>query len=200
MDNKSVVSCYDLIKNMNEKTINTKTIKTCGETIEVTQVISIDKFEELVSRIVAMCFNEDDEYLPEARDFVTRLGIVFAYTDVTFPESLSDIIGDLYMLMYSTDFYDSVKKAADSAQLEEVLTAVDYRIGAKVKENTSFVGIAKKFLSDVTTQFNNVFSEGNMEMLGEFVDKIGSGDIDADKILEMFADKLVSDVNEVSGE
>lgn len=193
MTDKKVISYGDLINYMNTKTLNMKTIKTCGEAVDVTTVLSINKFETLIENIVDSVFDGDGNYLPEARDFFTRLYIVFAYTSVDIPTDLEDMSDDLYMLLYSTDFYDQISQAINPAQLEAVLYAVDSKINMRIKQNTSFVGAFKKMFDE----YAGIFTEDNIQALTALSNTVASGEISANSIVDAFAGKFFDAQNKL---
>jgi len=88
-------------------------------------IIGMDEMLSLVYSIVDACINkEDSEYLPEAKDFFTRCGIIKAYTNIALPQDVKK----MYTLLYGTKIYDIVCKHISNSQFYVISQAIDKKI------------------------------------------------------------------------
>ncbi len=190
-ENKSNISYEVLIEKMNEKTTATKTIKVLGENIEVKQFLTAKEFDELFARIIALIYT-DGEYNPAVRDFVIRICTVFAYTSVEFPSNIEEYFADLYMLMYNTNFYDSVVNAIDDAQYSSLLNAVSemirYRNNTDISRVNSRIEQLIAMIEGIGGQFNDMLAGVSEEDINKLINAIQDGGIDEKKLVMAYAE------------
>lgn len=190
MENKNVISCKDLIKFMNEKNKNTVIIKSCGQDIEVTPVLPLDVYSNCVDRIVEMLYDESGNYMPEFKDFFIRIVILFAYTNVDFPDDFDEIFRDLYELVYTTKLYDDVYKVVDKRQYETILEAVNSRIEYNNNNNISRVNHELVMMVDglksIGKQMQDIVGSISEEDVQNLMSAINNSSIDEEKLMKAY--------------
>lgn len=198
MDNQNTVLFEDLIKFMNEKTKSTVTVKSCGQDIEVTPVISMSAFDNCVARIVDMLYDDDGNYVPNLKEFFIRIVLLFAYTNVRFPDDVGNVLSDLYELVYRTTFYNDVMKAASAEQVSEIRSAVDSIVEYHNQNNMDKVNKQISILSDgienLGSQLVNVFGNLSDDDVKKLLSAIENNQIDEGKLMRAYANDVLTKV------
>ena len=190
MENKSVISCEELIKYMNEKTKSAVTIKSCGQDIDVTTTLSITAFNECVNRIVEMLYDENGSYIPNLKDFFIRVVILFAYTNVQFPSDFEEMMDEIYNLVYRTSFYNDVIKVINKDQYDALLAAIDTEVeyinNNNINRINQQISNLASGLETLGSQFTNMFGDVSEEDVNKLISAIENNAIDEKKLMEAY--------------
>lgn len=131
-----------------------------GLILRVKHNLPLTNMMEFVSSVVQGCFDKDNgEYMPEARDFMTRYVTMLEYSNVELPSDVEQ----MYRLMYCTDVYMQVISHVDSVQYNQILKAIDIKIKHQLKMSESAA----------IKQVNEVVA--SMSSLGESISKLFEG-------------------------
>ena len=191
-ENKTTISCEDLINFMNEENKTHKTIKSCGQNIDVTTVLSLEVFDAFVSNAVDMLYNEAGEYIPNLKDFVIRICTVFAYTNVAFPKDFDEVVREMFELMYGTNFYDAVVKVIDQGQYNAFLDAIDESI--EYRNNTNIDRVNRQIeslangIETLGEQFAGMLGDVSEEDVKKLISAVENNQIDEEKLIRAYVE------------
>jgi hypothetical protein len=195
MENKNVVLYEDLVKHMNEKTKSTVTIKSCGQDIEVTPVISMYTFDNCVARIVDMLYDNEGNYIPNLKDFFIRIVLLFAYTNVKFPNDVEDILEDLYDLVYKTSFFHDVIKVANAEQVAAINAAVDaavkYKNTSNVDKVNRQIAVLSEELDNLGKQFTSMLDGVSEDDVKKLMSAIENNAVDENKLMQAYKEEVL---------
>lgn len=156
-----------------------------GVKITVLRRIPYTKLCSLVDAVVKSCFDaESGEYIPEVRDFATRLAVASAYTNLELPDNLEE----QYDMMYATDLMDQVHAAIDHNQLSTLRGSIQKRCeiindmnrAAIEKEIYDAVGI----IGNIADSFEQMFDGVSREDMKMMIQAIGDHGLNEGKLAE----------------
>ena len=161
-----------------------ETVEYYGCDVVIRKILPFPVFRKIVSRVADSCFDSiTGEYLPENREFATRLCIAELYTDVEIP----DDIEQQYTLLFGTDFIQMVIGNINRDQFLDMQYAIDERIRVRNEANRamfdrSVMDILNK-IGEISDQISDVFSEVTQDDMKNLISAIGEGGIDEEKIV-----------------
>ncbi len=185
MDEMKRITIENMAEVISDRFPNEQHISYYGNDLVVLRVIPFYAVKALVTSISDACFDKDTgEYIPENRDFATRLCIVGAYTNVDVPEDTES----QYAMLYGSDLIDHVYAAISNDQLDTIIRSVterckdrsDARAAAMEREFNSFMDSANQFLNSIAGLFDGV----SQDDLKKMISAIGEGGIDEEKIVK----------------
>lgn len=139
-----------------------------GVEVTVKKTLSLREMLELVDGVVKSCFSsETNAYLPEIRDFATKVCILEKYANFTMPSNVEA----QYALVYCTDAVERVLEHVNAGQFNDI----DYAISKKVDN------LAQANIEAVNRQMNelyNSFDNLQNQLVGLF-DGVNNADIQA---------------------
>lgn len=165
-----------------------------GKEIAVQRMLPYKRVCALIEAIVKSCFDsESGEYMPEVRDFATRLAVASAYTDLELPEDTDE----QYAMLYSTDMMQKIYEAIDHGQLDMLRTSVQRRCDiindanrtAIEKELYEAVGM----ISTLADNIGKIFKDVSSEEVAEMVNNLMTHGVDEEKLV----DEVVRKQNEL---
>lgn len=144
---------------------NTNTVAWCGNEITITTLLDAYTASSIVSNAVAGCFDAEGNYIPDGQDFLFRVLIVAAYTDIEMPDD-NDV---KYALVYGTDIFDVVVANVNSAQLGSIAKQIDDSVEYTKKMHTE--AMTSKLI-DLNSMINSIVAD-----LGRIVGDVSAEDI-----------------------
>ncbi len=164
---------------------NTKTISWCGLNLKINHCISLENMFEFVDSVVKSCFNdEDNSFLPEAKDFAIRVYTVEFYSNISLPSSVQE----KYNILYRTDLVNTIKDNIDDAQFHSILQSINEKISYIAQTNiemiTKQVNNLYESLNNLSEQFENIYKGVDETSLNKVINILGNGGFDEDKLVE----------------
>lgn len=163
-----------------------------GIEITITPTISMRDTLTFVDGVTKMCFSDENEYMPEVKDFAIRGYIVKMYTNLT----LTDDIEKQYAILCGSDIVDFVLQHINNEQLKEIVRSANDKIANHAQANIEMIN---KQVESVINAFESLYA--NLEKMfngisqddiSNMVKAIGDGHIDEEKIVNAFLEKSKS--------
>lgn len=157
-------------------------------TVLINDLIRPELIHDVVMSIVEGCFTEDGTYDPSKLEFLKRMAVLIAYTNIEFV----DDIYEQYAFVYRSGVYESVVPYINQLQLNDIFDSVNDVIA--YKKRASFANIetdmAKMYgeLSTVVEQFRSMYSDVSGEDIKKLVGAIGNGKLDEKALVEAITD------------
>lgn len=189
-EEKTTILVENIIKAMNEEPKSRKSIKVCGQNIEVETILSLDVFDTFVTQAVDMLYSPDGEYIPNLKDFIIRICTVFAYTNVAFPNDFEEVARDLWKLMYGTNFFDLVLKAVDNGQynafLHAIESAVEYRNNNNIDRVNRQINELASGVNNLGEQLTDMFGNISQDDIDKLISAVENDKIDESKLIKAY--------------
>lgn len=170
----------------------------CWNEIDITikRTISLGDMLSFVNDVVASCFQDNGEFMPEVLDFAIRSNIILKYSNVSLPDKLEH----RYAILYCTDIVNFVRGYADQEQVDEIINAIHQKVDYLC--NTNVRAIQSK-LNELISAFDNlqsktadVFNNISSEDVAKLASVLSSGDLSEDKIVAAYMDRVKADAQE----
>lgn len=164
---------------------NVKTVTWCGLNLKITHSLTLENMLEFVESVVKSCFKEEDNsFLPEAKDFATRIYIVEYYTNISLPASLQE----KYNILYRTDLVDVVINNINEAQLNSILESINEKISyvtkTKIEMITRQINSLYESLNNLGEQFENIYKGIDEDSLNKVIKILGDGKFDENRLVD----------------
>ena len=150
--------------------------------IEVSRALSFEQMLRFVKSVVDLCFDSEEEYLPEVKDFAVKRAIIENYTNVALPQNVQKC----YEIIYSSDIVQFIEQYIDEDQFFGIMNAVDEKIKYKVRNN---IDKTNKMINDATAKLENmerdierVLAGVDGDSVGKMINAIASGALDKDAL------------------
>lgn len=188
------INAMDSIMKTQYENINTE----CWNEIDITikRTISLGDMLSFVNDVVASCFQDNGEFMPEVLDFAIRSNIILKYSNVSLPDNLEH----RYAILYCTDIVNFVRGYADQEQVDEIINAIHQKVDYLC--NTNVRAIQSK-LNELISAFDNlqsktadVFNNISSEDVAKLASVLSSGDLSEDKIVAAYMDRVKADAQE----
>lgn len=145
------------------KTINTeiKTVEFNGQQIEVKQYLPIQEKLELISRVLNLAHDQDNNFSnPVKASVFTTLEILYAYTNISFIDKQKEDSAKLFDLVDGSGLVDIIFEAIPAYELNIIEDGVNKTIKAYYKYKNSILGL----LDTMKVDYDNVnFDMANMQ-------------------------------------
>lgn len=158
-----------------------------GIEVTVKKNLSLNEMLEFVNIVVSTCFsNESNSYMPEVRDFATRICILDKYANFTMPKNIKT----QYELVYCTDAVEQVLQHVNSNQFNEIELSISKKIDNMSQANIEAVN---KQMNELFNEFNNLQNSlaslfdgiENIDIRA-FAGAISNGGIDEEKLVKAY--------------
>ncbi len=152
--------------------------------ITIRRVLPLEDVMQFVTDVVSSCVNPDTgEYIPEAKDFAIKSGILSVYANFNLPSKVEK----QYDLIYRTDVVEQVVQYIDRNQFQEIRDAIDENISHKIRVTESIAAAQVRELmarvSGIVEQVERLFGTVGEDGLGSVVQKIAQmGDINEESL------------------
>ena len=190
MKNENKVALDD-VKKYAEKTYESiEEVDSDGLIFNVKKHLGLGEMAQFVNEVVNACFNENDVFMPEARDFAIRSCVFEYYTNIELPDDMNERYDLLYSLQTAYfDILDTIEKT----QLIEMCKAADDRVGAKLQGiindiNTYANQILNK-LDDLADKYEAMFAGVDADDVSEAIKAIAKSGLDESKFVEAYIAK-----------
>lgn len=152
--------------------------------IHINDLVHPDLIQSIAEPVVDGCFTEDGRYNPTNLEFMRRMAILLAYTDIEFVEDLYE----QYAFVYRTNVFELVTPYINANQLNDVYTAIDdmiaYRKRATVANIESDVAKMYGEISAITSQMKSVYGDMSGEDMKGIIAALSNGRLDEKKLVE----------------
>ena len=176
-------------KVMNDTYIPVKVVEWNGLEITIQKTLPLSDMLSFIENVVKSCFRGDSgEYEPAAKDFAIRTMILEKYANFAMPQNL----GHQYDLLYCTDACETVLKHINTAQFEEIFSAIDDKIDYMKQAN---IFAFKKQMNSFTAALENFeeqMSQFDTEDIGKLMGTLSGSKIDEDKLVKAYIENKMS--------
>lgn len=152
--------------------------------IEVSRALSFEQMLSFVKSVVDLCFDSEEGYLPEVKDFAVKRAIIENYTNVALPQNVQKC----YEVIYSSDIVQFIEQYIDEDQFFGMMNAVDEKIKYKVRNNidktNKMINDATAKLEDMERDIERVLAGVDGDSVGKMINAIASGTLDKDALAE----------------
>ena len=181
------ISTMDSI--MKEQYANISEEDWAGIRVKIKRTLPLRDMLEFVSDAVGCCFQENGEYMPELLDFAIRANILTRYANFSMPDNLEH----RYELAYNTDAVDFVCGKINSAQLNEIIAAINRKLHYMCESNVNAVmdrikNITASF-EDLEAKMSAVFDNITPQDVANIAGAFANGDFDESKIVSAYLDQ-----------
>lgn len=133
------------------------------KTLAVRTFIGLKNMMQMVRAVVSGCYDEGENYMPEAKDFYIRLLTVEYYADIELPENVEEKV----LVLYGTDLVQKICETINHSQYAAIMNAIDERISyinqsniRRIEEDaTRIVEETAKLYNGVATMFEGLDKE-----------------------------------------
>lgn len=157
--------------------------------VEVRRFLPMADAMGYINDVVAGCLSEDNEYYPEALDFMRRRELVNRYTNFSLPE---DTAAE-YKILYGTDLYDMIYEMIECDQLDVLWTAINTRIDMikndkrlAVERQLADLYAAMKSLSDILSE---TVGDVTGEQITDFIKALANNQFSEEKVVSAIFDE-----------
>ena len=170
----------------------------CWNEIDITikRTISLGDMLSFVNDVVASCFQDNGEFMPEVLDFAIRSNIILKYSNVSLPDNLEH----RYAILYCTDIVNFIRGHADQEQVDEIINAIHRKVDYLC--NTNVCAIQSK-LNELISAFDNlqsktadVFNNISSDDVAKLASVLSSGELSEEKIVAAYMDRVKADAQE----
>ncbi len=161
----------------------TETFDWNGIEVTVKKNLSLKEMLEFVDSVVKSCFTKDtNAYMPEIKDFATKVCILEKYANFTMPRNVET----QYTLIYQTDAVERVLGYVNPQQFNEICVAIAKKVEnlaqANIEAVTKQMNELYASLDNMQTQFSKVFDGIDEGSISEIINAFGNGVIDEEKL------------------
>lgn len=97
-----------------------------GLEISIKDMLSLDDMVTFINSSVNSCFDDNDNYMPEIKDFVIKANTIGFYTNISLPSDTNEMYEIIY---YSWDYLSTViLNNINCKQYEEMIYAIESKI------------------------------------------------------------------------
>lgn len=195
------VSITTLEKIMQETYMPAKVVEWNGVEVTIKPTLSFKDVLSFVDSVVKSCFTTDNgSYIPEVKEFVTKCCILEMYANFALPTNVER----KYDLVYCTDAVNMVVANINTAQLQEIVEAIDTKIDNIAQANIEAVN---KQMNELYSAFNNlqeqmtgIFAGIGTDEISKLIGAIAGDKFDETKLVQAYIDKRNTDSTKENGE
>lgn len=137
-------------KAMKETYTPTETFDWNGIEVTVKKNLSLKEMLEFVDSVVKSCFTKDtNAYMPEIKDFATKVSILEKYANFTMPSNVET----QYALIYHTDAVERVLGYVNTQQFNEICIAITKKVENLAQANIEAVN---RQMNELYNAFDNL--------------------------------------------
>lgn len=156
-----------------------------GITITVQKIVSFKKMSEIVQRVAAACFGQEDgSYMPEVMNTALRLCVFEAYTNIELPDDMDE----QNFLIFGSGLWDYVTALIDADQLGTIELAINRRVKARLDTNRAefehAVNTVVESIAALSEQMSGLMDGVTPEDIRTMISAIGENGIDEAKIVQ----------------
>lgn len=181
---KSRVSVNKLEKATLEDRESVITVEWNELDIDIFRTLSFTQMLKFVKSIVDLCFDENEEYLPEIKDFATKRAVIESYTNIALPQNVEKC----YEILFVSDIVQFIVQHIDEEQFYGMMAAVDEKIKYRVRNNidktNTMISDAAAKLESMERDIESVLSGVDGDSVGKMINAIANGALDKDALAE----------------
>lgn len=170
----------------------------CWNEIDITikRTISLGDMLSFVNDVVASCFQDNGEFMPEVLDFAIRSNIILKYSNVSLPDNLEH----RYAILYCTDIVNFIRGHAGQEQVDEIINAihrkVDYLCNTNVRAIQSKLNELISAFDNLQSKTADVFNNISSDDVAKLASILSSGELSEEKIVAAYMDRVKADAQE----
>lgn len=183
MDKK--IAYETIMEVINDRCPQADTIDWFGTEITVQKIVPFKKVTEIVQRVTAACFaQEDGNYIPEVMNMALRICVFEAYTNIELP----DDIDEQNLLLFGSGLWDLVTALINADQLGTIELAINRRVKARLDTNRAefehAVNMVVESIAELSQQMSGLMDGVTPEDIQTMISAIGENGIDEAKIVQ----------------
>ena len=170
----------------------------CWNEIDITikRTVSLGDMLSFVNDVVASCFQDNGEFMPEVLDFAIRSNIILKYSNVSLPDNLEH----RYAILYCTDIVNFIRGHADQEQVDEIINVihrkVDYLCNTNVRAIQSKLNELISAFDNLQSKTDDVFHNISSDDVAKLASVLSSGELSEEKIVAAYMDRVKTDAQE----
>lgn len=172
----------NIVKNIVDD--STSEVEVNGYTVRVRAIVDKPVAQTIVTNVLDGCFGDDGEYDPITKEFLKKLLILTAYTDIELPDGVSE----KYAFIYGTGIFDCITPSIDSVQLAEIFDAIDEGVKQIQQMNANTIGKSLIQLyadvSAITAEFSKLYGNVSADQMAAFVSAVSDSKLDEKKLVD----------------
>lgn len=174
-------------KAMKETYTPTETFDWNGIEVTVKKNLSLKEMLEFVDSVVKSCFTKDtNAYMPEIKDFATKVCILEKYANFTMPSNVET----QYALIYYTDAVERVLGYVNPQQFNEICFAISKKVDNLAQAN---IEAMNKQMNELYNAFDNLqnqliglFDGVNNDDIRAVAGALANGTLDEEKLVKAY--------------
>lgn len=186
-DKKVSIAQFDKI--MKEQVKEDTTIRWFGAEVKVKRVLPLADMLAFVDDVVKSCFHDTLGFMPEVVDFAIKSNILTKYANFSVPDNLEH----RYQMIYATDVVDAVCKEISAVQLQEIVNAINKKIGflcdSKAAEIEARVNDLLTAMEEIRDKTQDIFDGLTSDDVKNIMDAITNGGVSEEKIVRAYLDQ-----------
>lgn len=157
--------------------------------IEIKKHISFQDIIEIVEGVCDTCFASNDEgYLPEVRDCITKVYIIEKYTNIRLPQN----VDRKYEIIYHTGVFDVILEYIDKTQYQELLDSISKKIeyisNSNVEELHRELDSLYNSFETLENNLSELFNGIDRQTMIGIANAMKDGKIDEEKLMKSYFD------------
>lgn len=174
-------------KAMKDTYTPTETFDWNGIEVAVKKNLSLKEMLEFVDSVVKSCFTKDtNTYMPEIKDFATKVCILEKYANFTMPKNIET----QYSLVYQTDAVERVIGYVNPQQFNEICVAIAKKVENLAQANIEAVNKQMNELygafDNLQSQFSGLFDGINNDDIRAITGALVNGALDEEKLVKAY--------------
>ena len=180
----------------------TATFNWNGIEVTVKKTLSLKEMLSFVDSVVKSCFTSDTHaYLPEVKNFVTKVCVLEKYANFTMPSNVES----QNALVYQTDAVECVMSYVNPQQYFEICSAIDDKVANIAQANIEAVNKQMTELynsfDNLQTQLAGLFKGVSNDDIRAVAGALADGGLDEEKLVGAYiAQKSSTESDEVEAE
>lgn len=158
-----------------------------GIEVTVKKNLSLKEMLEFVDSVVKSCFTKDtNAYMPEIKDFATKVCILEKYSNFTMPRNVET----QYTLIYQTDAVECVLGYVNPQQFNEICVAIAKKVDNLAQANIESVNRQMNELynafDNLQNQLAGLFEGVNSDDIRAVAGALANGTLDEEKLVKAY--------------
>lgn len=185
---------------MTERYIPTEQIDWFGNEVIIQKTLSFPEMINFINFVVNACFGDNDEYLPEAKEYAIKVCILSRYANF----NISSNNANMYNLIYCTNAVETVLRYINMMQYNEILSAINEKINCRVQANVSLIKQQLETMmsayENLERQLSGLFDGIDGDTMLKMATAIGDGRLDEEKLVKAYIAESNKEVEQENGE
>lgn len=182
---------------MKETYTPTETFEWNGIEVTVKKSLSLKEMLEFVDSVVKSCFTSDtNAYMPEIKDFATKVCILEKYANFTMPSNVET----KYSLIYQTDAVECVLGYVNLQQFNEICASINRKVDNVAQANIEAVNKQMNELYNAFDSLQNrlaeLFNGVDGDDIRAVAGALSNGSLDEEKLVKAYASYAADKVGE----